>query len=217
LTKKLKIGVQISGQGSNLQALIDACQRPDFPAEIVLVISNVAGAGGLARAERAGIAIRTFPHQDYPTRQAFEAALDAAHNEAGVELICNAGFMRILSPWLVQRWQGRMINIHPSLLPAFPGLHTHQRVLDAGVRFTGCTVHFVETGVDEGAIIVQAAVPVLAGDDATILAARVLGYEHQAYPLAVRLLASGAVQYQAGKAVWVKKRPTPTTGLLNPC
>lgn len=205
MLKRLKLGVQISGRGSNLQALIDACAKADFPAEIALVISNVPHVAGLERAARAGIATRIIPHKEFATREAFEAALDEAHREAGVALICNAGFMRVLTPWLINRWQGRMINIHPSLLPAFPGLHTHKRALEAGVKFTGCTVHFVESEVDAGAILVQAAVPILQGDNEETLAARVLEYEHKAYPLAVRMLAQGAVQYVAGKAVFKPK------------
>lgn len=215
--KKLKLGVQISGRGSNLQALIDACADKNFPAEIVLVISNVAGAGGLARAEKMGIPTTVIPHKDFINKQAFEEALDAAHRAAGVDLICNAGFMRIISSWLVTRWQGRMINIHPSLLPSFPGLDTHARAIKAGVMFTGCTVHYVETEVDAGAILVQAAVPVHGNDTEESLASRVLAQEHKAYPLAVRLIAEGAASYQDGKVVWKSRRDNNRIdGVLNP-
>ncbi|HTS91447.1 MAG TPA: phosphoribosylglycinamide formyltransferase, partial [Stellaceae bacterium] len=140
---RLKVGVLISGRGSNLQALIDACARPDFPAEIGLVISNVAGVQGLERARRAGIPSRIVAHRDFAERAAFDDAIDAALGEAGIELACLAGFMRILGDAFVARWRDRLINIHPSLMPAFKGLHTHERALAAGVRFTGCTVHFV--------------------------------------------------------------------------
>ena len=219
--RKLKLGVQISGRGSNLQALIDACADKNFPAEIVLVISNVADVEGLAKAKVAGISTQTIPHKSFETKEAFEVALDEAHTKAGVELICNAGFMRIISAYLINKWRGRMINIHPSLLPSFPGLHTHQRALDAGVLFTGCTVHYVEEEVDAGAMILQAAVPIMPNDTEASLAARVLSYEHKAYPAAVRMIAQGMVTYKDGKITRnLKDFPgadsTPQNGLLNP-
>ncbi len=179
---RLKVAVLISGRGSNLQALIDACGHREFPAEIRLVISNDAAAAGLERAKAAGIATRAIPHKGFPDRASFDAAIDSALAEAGIELVCLAGFMRILGEGFVGRWRDRLINIHPSLLPAFKGLHSHERVLAAGARFTGCTVHFVRPAMDDGPIIVQAAVPVLPGDDADRLAQRVLAAEHQAYP-----------------------------------
>jgi phosphoribosylglycinamide formyltransferase 1 len=191
---RLKVAVLISGRGSNLQALIDACGDPAFPAEIRLVISNEPGAQGLARAERARIPARVIAHKEFADRASFDAALDRALEAAGIELVCLAGFMRMLGDAFVARWRNRLINIHPSLLPAFKGLKTHERVLAAGVRFTGCTVHFVRPAMDEGPIIVQAAVPVLAGDDAARLAERVLAEEHKAYPLALRLIAEGRVR-----------------------
>lgn len=190
---RLKVAVLISGRGSNLQALIDACADPAFPAEIRLVISNVADAAGLERAARAGIPARVIARGAFADRAGFEAAIDAALVEAGIELVCLAGFMRILGEAFVARWRDRLVNIHPSLLPAFKGLHTHERALAAGVRFTGCTVHFVRPAMDDGPIIVQATVPVLPGDDAERLAARVLEAEHEAYPLALRLIAEGKV------------------------
>lgn len=215
--KKLKLGVQISGRGSNLQALIDACKDPAFPAEIVLVISNVDGAYGLQRAAEAGLPTLTIPHKPFgKDREAFEKKLDEAHRKAGVELICNAGFMRVLTPYLVNAWRGRMINIHPSLLPSFPGLHTHQRAIDAGVRLAGCTVHYVEAEVDAGAILVQAAVPVLPDDTENALAARVLAQEHKAYPLAVRLIAEGRARYENGKIIWNNVDSSPDAALLQP-
>jgi phosphoribosylglycinamide formyltransferase-1 len=192
---KLKLGVLISGRGSNLQALIDACAAPDFPAEIALVLSNKTDAFGLERATKAGIATAVVNHRDYPgDKPAFEAAMDAALREAGVELVCLAGFMRLLSPWFVGQWHNALINIHPSLLPSFKGLDTHERALSTGVRFHGCTVHYVRPEMDEGPIVAQAAVPVLPGDDARSLADRVLESEHKLYPHAVRLIAEGRVR-----------------------
>ena len=212
---RLRAGVLISGRGSNLQALIDACAKSDYPAEIALVISNDAGAAGLAHAAKAGIATRVIEHGGFPTREAFDAALDRAMRERGIELVCLAGFMRVLTPGLVAAWRDRLINIHPSLLPAFRGLHTHERALAAGVRLHGCTVHFVGPEVDEGPIIVQAAVPVLPGDDAELLAARVLAAEHRCYPLAVKLIAQGRVRVAEGR-VRIDGVPSPAAMLLNP-
>jgi phosphoribosylglycinamide formyltransferase-1 len=187
----LKLGVLISGRGSNLQSLIDACASPGFPAEIALVISNRPDAAGLARAEKAGIRALTIDHKRYTTREAFERDMDAALREAGVGLVCSAGFMRVLTPWFVEAWWDRQLNIHPSLLPAFRGLHVHEQALAAGVRVSGCTVHFVRPEMDSGPIIAQAAVPVLTGDTPDTLAARVLEAEHKLYPLAVRLIGEG--------------------------
>ena len=183
--------VLISGRGSNMQALIDAAKDADFPARIVRVISNVWDAGGLKRAEAAGIATSVVDHRAFKGRAAFEAALDQALRADGIEIVCLAGFMRLLTAGFVEGWHDKLINIHPSLLPAFPGLDTHARALAAGVRFAGCTVHYVRPTMDEGPIIVQAAVPVLSDDDEASLAARVLAAEHKAYPLALRLVASG--------------------------
>jgi phosphoribosylglycinamide formyltransferase-1 len=197
---RLKVGVLISGRGSNLQALIDACAAPDFPAEVVLVISNNADAHGLDRAHAAGLATKVIDHRSFAKREAFDTALDAALRRAGVELICLAGFMRLLTPGFVEWWRDRIINIHPSLLPSFKGLHSHERALAAGVRLTGCTVHFVRAAMDDGPIIVQAAVPVRPGDDAERLAARVLAAEHRAYPLALRLIAEGRVRVEGDVA-----------------
>jgi len=190
---RLKLGVLISGRGSNLQALIDACAAPAYPAEIALVISNETAAAGLARAARAGIPSRIIAHRDHAGRAEFEQALDAALRDAGVELVCLAGFMRVLGPDFVARWRDRLINIHPSLLPAFPGLDTHRRALEAGATVAGCTVHFVRAKVDAGPIIRQAEVQVRAGDTEHDLAARVLEAEHRLYPEAVRLIAEGRI------------------------
>jgi phosphoribosylglycinamide formyltransferase 1 len=192
MTKK-RVGVLISGRGSNLQALIEACKATDYPAEIVVVISNVPQAAGLGRAEAAGIPTRAINHKDFPSREAFDTALDTALTGAGVELLCNAGFLRLHTQGFVERWRDRHLNIHPSLLPAFKGLDTHRRVLEAGAKVSGCTVHFVRCAMDEGPIVAQAAVPVLGGDTPDTLAARVLEAEHRLYPHALRLVASGVV------------------------
>jgi phosphoribosylglycinamide formyltransferase 1 len=191
-----RVGVLISGRGSNLQALIDAARNPDYPARIVVVISNVPGAQGLLRAEADLIPGITVNHKDFASRDAFDAKLDATLQEAGVELLCNAGFMRLHGEGFVRSWWNRHLNIHPSLLPAFRGLHTHARVLDEGVKITGCTVHFVRHEMDTGPIVAQAAVPVLPADAADELAARVLQAEHRLYPHALRLVASGQVRVE---------------------
>lgn len=195
---RLKAAVLISGRGSNMAALLEACADPAFPAEIVAVISNRPGAAGLARAEAAGIPTLVIDHRAHPGRQDFEAALTAALEKAGAELVCLAGFMRLLTPGFVDRWAGRLVNIHPSLLPAFKGLHVHEQALAAGVRVTGCTVHYVTAEMDDGPIIVQAAVPVMPGDTPDALAARVLAAEHKAYPLALKLVAEGRVRMGGG-------------------
>lgn len=187
----LKAAVLISGRGSNLQALIEACANPDYPAEIVLVISNKPKAMGLKRARKAGIDVRIIDHRDFDSREDFDESITQALEAAGAELVCLAGFMRVLGESFVERWRDRVINIHPSLLPAFKGLNTHERAIDAGIRITGCTVHFVRPAMDDGPIIVQAAVPVLPEDDAEILADRILVAEHKCYPMAVRLIAEG--------------------------
>jgi len=187
----MRVGVLISGRGSNLQSLIDARDAGSLPAELVSVLSNVAGAPGLARAEAAGIASQVIDHKNFDGRAPFEDALNAALLEADVEFLCLAGFMRLLTDGFVNKWQDRLINIHPSLLPAFKGLDTHARAIEAGVRFAGCTVHFVRPAMDEGPIIVQAAVPILAGDTPASLGERVLAEEHKIYPLALRMIAEG--------------------------
>ena len=193
MTARRRVGVLISGRGSNLQALIDAAEDPAYPAEIAVVISNRPNAAGLKRAEAAGIEAVTIDHKDYPDRPSFEAALTEALEARDVELVCQAGFMRVVTSGFVGHWRDRLINIHPSLLPAFPGLDTHARALQAGVRLHGCSVHFVRETVDEGPILGQAAVPVLPDDDPDRLAARVLTAEHRLYPLCLKLVAEGRV------------------------
>jgi len=201
LTKKVRTAVLISGRGSNLAALIAACRDKDFPAEIALVISNVETAEGLSVAAAAHIPARTISHKAYATREDFDSAIDAALSEADIALICEAGFMRIHSDVFVRKWQGRMLNIHPSLLPSFKGIRVHQQVIDAGVRISGCTVHFVVPELDSGPIIAQAAVPVYPEDTPATLQARVLVEEHKLYPAALRLVAEDKVVLRDGKAV----------------
>lgn len=213
----LKVAVLISGRGSNLQALIDAFgpQVADSPVEIALVLSNRPGALGLERAAKAGLKTATIDHKTFAGRAEFDAAMDRAIRAAGAELVALAGFMRLLSPEFVTAWQDRMINIHPALLPAFPGLDTHKRALEAGVRFHGATVHFVRHETDTGPIVAQAAVPVLPGDDEAALAARVLRAEHQLYPLALRLIAEGKVRVAGERAIVSDARFT-EGALFNP-
>lgn len=189
-----RVAVLISGRGSNMAALIEAAKDPNYPVEIRLVVSNRPDADGLARARAAGIATTVVDHRAYAERQAFEGALQGVLEEARIELVCLAGFMRLLTPWFVDLWTGRMLNIHPSLLPAFRGLDTHARALQAGVKIHGATVHFVAPEMDAGPIIAQAAVPVLEEDTPQSLAARVLTVEHRIYPLALRLVAEGRVR-----------------------
>ncbi|MDA0230556.1 MAG: phosphoribosylglycinamide formyltransferase [Proteobacteria bacterium] len=198
--RQLRLAVLISGSGTNLQALIDACSEADYPARICLVISNKDNAGGLARAENANIPTLIIRHTDFEARGAFDDALTAALEAANVDLVCLAGFLRVLGQPFVEHWQDRLINIHPALLPAFKGLHTHRQALEAGVRIAGCTVHYVRAEVDVGPIIAQAAVAVLPGDSEESLGQRVLKQEHRLYPLAVELIARGKVRIEGGNA-----------------
>lgn len=211
----MRTAVLISGRGSNLQALIDAAADPAFPARITLVVSNFADAGGLERAGRAGIPTMTVSHRGHTSRESFDDRIDEALRTAEIDLVCLAGFMRVLSDKFVRRWQGRLINIHPSLLPSFKGLNVHRQVLDAGVRISGCTVHFVVTELDSGPIIAQAAVPVLADDDEDRLAARTLAAEHKLYPLALSMLAGDRVRLEGTRAVFADT-PANSGVLFNP-
>ncbi|URK18144.1 phosphoribosylglycinamide formyltransferase [Thalassospira sp. GO-4] len=191
---KLKLAVLVSGGGSNLQAIIDACNTPDYPAEIVLVFSNKLDAGGLERGRKAGIRSEAISHKGYPGgREAYDTAVSALIEESGADLVVLAGYLRLVSESFVTRWKDKLINIHPSLLPSFKGLHVHQAALDAGVKFAGCTVHYVVPEVDSGPIIAQAVVPVLPGDDAGKLAQRILKQEHRIYPQVIRWIAEGRV------------------------
>jgi phosphoribosylglycinamide formyltransferase-1 len=193
---KKRVAVLISGRGSNMTALIEAAKTQDYPAEIVVVVSNRPDALGLVRAREAGIATALIDHTAFgKDREAFERALDAELAAKRIEIVCLAGFLRLLTPWFVNRWSGRMINIHPALLPQFKGLDTHRRALEAGVEEHGATVHFVSVGMDEGPVIVQRSVPVLNSDTEATLAARVLEVEHQIYPQALRLVAEGRVRF----------------------
>ena len=196
-----RVAILISGRGSNMTALIEAARARDYPAEIVLVVSNRPDAQGLAVARAKGVATTVVDHTDFATREAFEAALEAKLAAAKVEIVCLAGFMRVLTRALVDRWRGRMLNIHPSLLPAFKGLDTHARALAAGVKTHGCSVHFVAHELDSGPIVMQATVPVLEGDDEEKLAARVLEEEHRIYPAALRLLAEDRLKIEGEQVI----------------
>lgn len=190
-THRIKTAVLISGYGSNLQALIDACAEPDFPATLSLVISNVANVKGLERASAAGIPSIVIPHGNYTSREAFDNAMDAALAHHAIELVCLAGFMRVLSKTFTQQWAGKLINIHPSLLPKYKGLNTHARALEAGDPEHGATVHWVTPELDSGEIIVQKAIPILAGDTPELLKQRVHVLEHMLYPAALEIVAKG--------------------------
>lgn len=199
----MAIGVLISGSGSNLQALLEACERGLIPGRVVLVISNVDGVFGLERARQRGIPTRVVDHRAFggspAGREAFDRSIAELLDEARVALVCLAGFMRILSPWLVTHYRHRLLNIHPALLPAFPGLHVQQRAIEAGVRFSGATVHFVEAEVDAGPIVIQAVVPILPSDTAETLGRRILQQEHRIYPMAVRWFAQGRIVIEEGR------------------
>lgn len=203
MAARRRVAVLISGGGSNLQALIDAAAADDYPAEIALVVSNRADAFGLERARRAGIPAAVVDHRAYADRETFEAAVDAALRAAGAEIVCLAGFMRVLTAGFVEAWRDRLLNIHPSLLPAFRGLHTHERALASGVALHGCTVHLLRPALDDGPILVQGAVPVLPGDTAEALATRVLEVEHRCYPRALALVASGRAELE-GERITVR-------------
>jgi phosphoribosylglycinamide formyltransferase 1 len=195
---KKRVAVLISGRGSNMTALIEAAQAKDYPAEIVLVVSNRPDAAGLARAREAAIATAVVDHQPFgKDREAFERALDDELRKRGIEIVCLAGFMRLLTAWFIGRWRGRILNIHPALLPEFKGLDTHRRALEAGVKQHGATVHFVVKETDAGPVISQQSVPVLQGDTEATLAARVLEIEHRIYPEALRLVAEGRAKFAA--------------------
>jgi phosphoribosylglycinamide formyltransferase 1 len=215
---KTRTAILISGRGSNMAALLAAAADPAYPASVALVLSNRADAAGLARAAAAGVPTAVVESRGFrEDREAFERAVEAELARHGVELVALAGFMRVLTPGFVGRWEGRLVNIHPSLLPAFPGLDTHARALAAGVKLHGCTVHLVSAGVDEGPIIAQAAVPVLDADTAETLAARVLEQEHLLYPAALAWLASGRVRLEGGRARVAADAGTPPgAALANP-
>lgn len=217
--KKLRVAVLISGRGSNMKSLIEAAADPAYPAEIVLVVSNIEGACGIAVAAAAGVPVRTLDHKSFGKgaagKRAFEAALMSVLKEARADLVCLAGFMRLLSAEFVNEWYGRLVNIHPSLLPAFKGLDVHAEMLRAGVKIAGCTVHFVSAEMDAGPIIGQAAIPVLKGDTAETLAARILIEEHRLYPECVRRIAAGQIRLGAADVAEIDGPPA-SGALLNP-
>ena len=215
MTRKLRIGVLISGRGSNFKALLDATQQPGYPAEIVCVISNKGQAAGLDYARAAGIPAIVISHTGFSSREAFDITVDDQLRRHEVDIVCLAGFMRVLSAEFINRWPDRILNIHPSLLPAFRGLHTHERTIEAGCKIAGCTVHIVRPELDEGPIIAQAAVPVLEGDTPGTLAARILEQEHRIYPEAVRLIAEGRVEIEGMIARIRDAKPT-AQPLVNP-
>jgi len=213
---KLRLGVMISGSGTNLQALINACADKDYPAEIVTVISNRPNVMGLERAEKAGIKAITLDHKSYETREAFEDDLHATLQEHKVQLVCLAGFMRILNAEFVNRWKDRMVNIHPSLLPSYKGLHTHARAIEDGVRFGGCTIHYVRPEMDNGPIIMQTAIPIASDETEESLIAKTLEQEHKMYPAAVRMIAEGKARVSGNKVVFGDEINIGDTRLISP-
>ena len=211
----LKVAVLISGRGSNMQALVNASREAGYPAQIACVISNDPAAQGLEWAAAQGIPTAVVNHKEFnKDREAFEKALHAKIMEYGAQLVCLAGFMRLLTPWFVGQWLDRLVNIHPSLLPSFKGLHVQQAAIDYGAKFSGCTVHFVREGTDEGPIIAQAAVPILSNDTDDALSARILKQEHVIYPLALRWIAEGRVNIHNEKCFVAGE--TPCASLINP-
>lgn len=217
---KKRVAVLISGRGSNLQSLLDAAAAPDYPAEVVLVLSNRPNAPGLERARSTNVPTNVIDHRTFGTgetaRTDFDSALSTAIEEANVDFVCLAGFMRILTDAFVERWRGKLINIHPSLLPSFKGLDVHQRMIASGVKIAGCTVHFVTEEMDGGPIIGQSAVPVLPGDDAETLAARILAEEHRLYPACLRLLANGDAEVNQQGVVRFKSNFATAGAVQNP-
>ena len=213
--RKLRLGVLASGSGSNLQSIIDRCADGSIDAEIVLVLSNVPGAGALNRAEKAGIATALIDHRTFTERADFDRAVVATLQSAGVELVVLAGFMRIITAPFIAAFPERIINIHPALLPAFPGLHVQKKAIEGGVRFSGCTVHFVDGGVDTGPIIIQAVVPILDDDDEASLSARILVQEHRIYPNAIQLIAEGRLRIE-GRRVRVVDAAVVEGVMVNP-
>jgi len=210
----MKIAILVSGRGSNMQAILDAAVDNDYPAEIAVVISNIEGAPALERARAAGIKTVTVAHSAYPDRVSFDRRVSEEIQAAGCELVVLAGFMRLLSEEFCELWRDRLINIHPSLLPSFKGLDVHERMIAAGVRFGGCTVHYVRFEMDSGPIVVQAAVPVHPGDDADTLAARILEQEHIIFPLAVKWIAEGRVRI-SGETTRITGAKAPDGALIN--
>lgn len=216
MSKLLRIGVLASGGGTNLQALIDRCQDGSLAAEIAVVITNNPGAGALDRAAKAGISTLCINHRDFSRREDFDNAVVNALQDAEIGLVALAGFMRIITRTFIDAFPERVINIHPALLPAFPGLHVQQQAIDYGARFSGCTVHFVDGGVDTGPIIIQAVVPILPDDTADTLAARILEQEHRIYPRAIQLIAEDRVRVNGRQVIITPACPAEATALVNP-
>lgn len=214
--RKLRLGVLASGGGTNLQSIIDRCADGSLAAEISLVLTNRPGAGALERAARCGLPSRCIDHRSYSDREAFDRAVVDTLQQAGVELVVLAGFMRILTPTFIAAFPGRIMNIHPALLPAFPGLHVQRQALEYGARFAGCTVHFVDGGVDTGPIIIQAVVPVLDDDTEASLAERILTQEHRIYPRAIQLYAEGRLQIEGRRVRVLPAIGVPEQALVNP-
>ncbi len=202
MTKRMRTAILISGRGSNMVSLLEAAQASDYPARIDLVLSNRPEAGGIAKAKQSGIATSVVDHKAFSGREAFEQAMDDVLRAADIELVCLAGFMRVLTPGFVAGWEGRMLNIHPSLLPLFKGTQTHRQALEAGVRVHGCTVHFVVPELDSGPIVAQSCVPVHPGDTEAALAERVLVEEHRIYPRALADVAAGRAVLRGGRCVF---------------
>ena len=213
MAKQVPIGVLVSGSGTNLQAIIDAVESGKLDAKIEVVLSNKAEAYGLVRARNHGIPVEVLNHKNFSSREAYDQAVVALLQARGVELVVLAGFMRLLSPVFVKAYSNRIMNIHPALSPAFPGLHVQQRAVDHGVRFSGCTVHFVNEECDEGPIIIQAVVPVFADDSGETLATRILAQEHRIYPRAIQLYAEGRLKV-IGRKVWVDRSAKDETQAL---
>jgi len=216
MAKRIRLGVLASGGGTNLQAIIDRCQDGSLAAEIAVVIANNPGAGALERADRGGIPGICIDHREFRRREDFDRAVVEALQSAKVELVVLAGFMRIITPAFIEAFPERIINIHPALLPAFPGLHVQQQAIDYGARFSGCTVHFVDGGVDTGPILIQAVVPVLPEDTADTLAARILEQEHLIYPRAIQLIAEGRVKIEGRRVIIHPPCPAAPTAIINP-
>jgi phosphoribosylglycinamide formyltransferase-1 len=212
---KKRVAALISGRGSNMTSLIAAAKDPAFPAEIALVLSNRPDAAGLETARKEGIAAVALDHKAYASREEFERAMQRVLDEHKIDIVCLAGFMRLLTPWFVEQWSGKMLNIHPAILPLYKGLHTHERALADGVKLHGATVHFVVPGMDEGPIIAQAVVPVLSNDTPDTLGARVLVQEHKLYPLALKLLASDRLSVD-GTRVHIKEESATEGALISP-
>ena len=199
----VRIGVLVSGSGSNLQSIMDACERGEIDGTVAVVISNDPGAYALTRARSKSVPVASIPHRDYPDRESFDRELVRVLHEYQADLVALAGFMRVLTPWFLRQFPARVINIHPALLPSFPGLHVRQKAIDHGVRISGCTVHFVDAGVDTGPIIIQAAVPVYPEDTEEELKDRILALEHRIYPKAISLFAQGRLRVE-GRKVFIR-------------